>query len=764
MGSVSMRGASSALVVLVVLVVGLGASGLVRSPEARAADYHLGYRIGVAEGITASVSDQLVTSTTAAALGLGDATVRLEGLLFTTTLAGSLALDVLTPSLNHAAIASAAFSQTVPAAGARDTVSTFELGARYAGVRQRPTWGVALGGGWRFQSNGRLVEARDGSAPGTDGGDGLRPLSTFVAGGQIHTLDATTQLQLLREDWDGTFGLAWVFSHNGVFDLAPRPPGPQDSANRGPIIGPGANFARTNAGAFVRASTHVLTPSLSLRTRVGTSGVFIASAASTWTMPMQTWTSTIGRAGPIPVPKTLISVGALRYVRFVGRERQGQLGVQGSVTYGLRAPQDRATLLTVLDAPLERDSMITELAATWDAPLPWRVGMSMMVGAAQGWIFQPPLGTSRAVEDGAFETVRSAWEPIFGLTLSRTFEPVNANLAVTRRIGVGALGASAVVAEGASLTVGWQPRIYDRRAQLAAGVSVSRTRAVGRELFDVELTCRSLLDPTCPLGTVQLASDNHGFGANVSGALPVFSWGQFSGAATATYTGSWFDPDPSGYLRVNTGLAQEPFTTHMLLVTLDVSFGRGTPRELAPGEAEGRELSAFSADPATGSPLTSARLMRSGMLLDGTAGRRPGEAPMQDAGTRRAWMETQRALASDREARARAEAVRGSASIQEEGAEAEKKQAEERRAREEKRTRTFSEWPMDAKPLPEKEPSRAETDAKAREKKRDRKRGGGDEDEDDAPERKRGDEDDGDAEPDLDEDGDEPPDVPEPDR
>src|SRR5262249_32637085 len=143
---------------------------------------------------------------------------------------------------------------------------------------EQPTWGFALGGGYALGSNGRLGTASDGSVQGGGAGQTLpsgTQVGAFLLNGVTHTVNARTQLQLTHLRWDLSFLGTYVYNNNGIFTLAPGAPGAAPNL-----------LNSTNLGAFVQATTHTLSPSLTYRQRVGNSGTITTSALSIYTYPI----------------------------------------------------------------------------------------------------------------------------------------------------------------------------------------------------------------------------------------------------------------------------------------------------------------------------------------------------------------------------------------------------------------------------------------------------------------------------------------------
>jgi hypothetical protein len=226
----------------------------------------------------------------------------------------------------------------------------------------------------------------------------------------------------------------------------------------------------------------------------------------------------------------------------------------------------------------------------------------------------------------------------------------------------------------------------ERRLVTTAGVNVNRTRGVGQELFALPAEAT----------VVAAAFDNDGLGANLGMTLPVWSAGDLSVDAALAYN----------FNRVMVGL-QVPglppeLVTHVGLFTLRGLFGRGTAQGAvgAGGRTDADELDAFSADPRSGAPLITARLLRQGApMIDPTP--RPGAEATGRADSAQAYRQSLRQQGIEREARARAGAIESVGSYQDEERRALEREKAELQRRREERTRDFGEWPGEpAKPAP----------------------------------------------------------------
>ena len=308
------------------------------------------------------------------------------------------------------------------------------------------------------------------------------------------------------------------------------------------------------------------------------------------------------------------------------------MGLGVGATFNLRRPLVQVTNVFVDTAGNQREELVfapsetvgyaadtliyTAQATYFILVRALELGVTLSGGIAQPRLWQFPIGQGNG-EIFESPTVANI-EPIFSLALNRRFEPLDATLSVTRNVAVGGLGASAIVSENANLVLGYQIP-FSRRPDaltlnLAAGLTAARIRGAGREFL-----------PEIPAAAgnaallVAALTDNNNIGAVASAGMAILEQDPFRVNATLAYSFAYNDLNPRGV--DNAALVQESITTHNVILTLLGTFGRGAIQN-PPGDRA--ELDAFSRNPSTGSPLTSARLRNSGLSLEGTSGSAPG--------------------------------------------------------------------------------------------------------------------------------------------
>ncbi len=693
-------------------------------PGLATAQVVVGYQLGLTQSVGTTVGDDLNTQTLLAqqnqqnqanvnadnpggaaaqqpavnAETAGLTVSALQGVQLNTQATANLTLDIVTRTFNHGFVLGLAVGQLVPVgvpeseievageavdinAQLRERITTVQATATYLARLQLATWSLAMGANYAFGLNGRL---NNGASGGVGGGAGVGTLPAAQAGafafnGVTHTAGGLMQLQITKQRWDLVFGTNYTYSQNGIYTLAAGALGGQGQAGA----------AATNLGAFIPANLHAITPTLVTRARLGRRGLFTIDANTTYYVADEIQDdievladgTTIVTRGPPPPPETLINNLRLEYAHQFGRDRT--IGVDVQTTLSFRVGTD-AQGIELPGVGLATDSLIYTPRAFYRDTLPWELRINAAVGAAQATLFQAPLGGAGGDPD-AFEPVRSNWEPVGTLTLQRRLDPIDVTLVASRGVGVGARGASAIVAEAGALTFQHVADFGERRLVSNIGFNANRTQGVGQDLFQG-------FDANDPLVA---AFNNYGFGATAGFAMPILISGPFSVDGVLTYNFNWVNTDPND----TTGIP--PLLTHVGLLTIRAVFGRGTAQGAsgAGGRVDSDELDAFSANPATGAPLLTQRLLRQGAPLQ--TGERPGEAPAARRDSRQAYQQSIRQQRIEQEARERAGAMMGTGtSAQEEKRALEREKAEQEK-REEERSRDFGEWPSEAVPLPE---------------------------------------------------------------
>jgi hypothetical protein len=686
----------------------------IAAARAEASELRTGYQLGVAQsaGTTVTNNQDLIVESSAT-----PPAARLQGVTLTTNAGANVTLDMATNVLSHAAIAGASIGQILPfavpgaAVGAVDArVTTLQATAQYLGRVEQQGWGLAFGGGYALGSNGQLGTGADGSVQG--GGAGATvpgtQIGAFLVNGITHTVNARAQFQITQLRWDLTLLSTYVFARNGVFNLAPTIPG---STQASPSLG-----ASTNIGGFVQATTHTWTPLLTYRARVGESNLFSASAQSIFTMPLPPDDTTANVDGrtisihtPQPIAKTLYLNGSLAWLYNATIDRA--FGVRAISVFNLRDPTSALTEEPEKGGPVRPDALIYGGRALYIDLLPWRLRVNAEVGAAQPWIFQAPFG-QYVPFDAHFDRIRGKWTPIFTVTVQRFFEPITATLGVVRDVSVGALGASALVNETASLSLLYRFKVIGLHAELPAALSVgfnaNQRRGIGSEQFrQAPQPAPPPCDPTmlppgtpCPgaANALAVALDSRGFGANALASMRLYQEGDFALDTIVSYNFNWLDADPDGVQASADGtIGRRPFMTHIALVTFRGAWGRG-PLAAPPG---GAMLGPFATGQ-DGLPLGSTRLLSpDAPLLDNARGARPGLPANEQRDSIEVYERTREQLETERKAQQRIDAVRGNETLQEEERSSEEQQEKEREERRKRRLRTFRAQPREDEDAPQ---------------------------------------------------------------
>ena len=652
-----------------------------------------GYQVGATQSVGGTFGDnQLLLLQGPPQEGADAAQVRqLQGVLFNTAVNGNVTMDVVSSTWNHGLVLGVAATQIIPTLVPEDLpilgerITTLAANGTYLARLQQARWSLQLGAGYAFGLNGRLEAGADGSLQGNN--IGTLPAANagaFAFNGMTHALNGQTQLQLTRTRWDLTAAATYTYTQNGIYTLAGGPLGAPP--------GQGAQIG-TNLGAFVPANVHGITPALTYRQRLGSRGVFIGNLQSTYSIVDEVQDSvivsgvnTVVVPAPPPPPETLINSARLQYDHNFSPERT--FGVETSAIFGLRLPTD-AGGASIPGLTLSGDTLITTARAFYRDTLPWgNLRLTVGAGAAQAHMFQPPFGVGG--DPDLFDPIRSNWIPVFDVSLQRRFEPVDINLLVTRTVGVGALGASAVVVEGAALTFNHVLELRTRRLISTLGFTANRTEGVGRQLF------RGFPTDGDPAAAALLAAfDNVGLGLNAGMTMPLWTDGPVTVDGALAYNFNYIELAPSADLGI------DPLQTHTALFTLRAVWGRGTAQGAAGigGRTEADELDAFSANPRNGSPLVSSRLLRQGAPMM-ELGSRPGAPPEARRDSRQAYQQSLRQQQIEREARERMDIVQGVGSYQDEERRAQIAAEKELERRREERTREFGAWPSEDKPLP----------------------------------------------------------------
>lgn len=665
---------------------------VVLTPSLASGQTVVGYQVGLTQSAGGTFGDDLtqIQQRQQNPAQAGAEVQSLQGIQLNTTVTGNLTVDMIGNVASHGLVFGVAASQLLPfavpdtaQAALRQQLSTLAATATYLARVQQARWNFNLGGGYTFNLNGRLQSGADGSLQGGVGGGGTLPAASagaFAFNGISHTFNALTSLQLVRTRWDLTFGLNYTYTQNGVYSLAAGALGAQAQGGA----------AGTNVGAFIPANLHTISPQLAYRTRIGRRGNLNTSLITNVSLAQEirddvtvTGTVTTIVPGPPPPPQTIVNTALAEYA--YNFDEAQALGASLTGIFSLRLPTD-ARGVTLPGAGLGPDTLITTARVFYRDDLPWALRLEAGAGVAQAHLLQAPLGAPVAAED--FEAIHSDPQPIADLRLTRRFEPVDVVLAASRAVGVGALGASALVADAASLTFTYTGDFSDRRVVANLGFNAQRARGVGREAFEALGT-----DPR-----ITAAFNNQGFGLNAGLLIPLFESGGFFFDSALTYTFTYSDTDPQDVLGI------DPLRVHAGLFTLRGTWGRGTAQGAsgAGGASDSDELDAFSANPRDGSPLTTARLVQQGARNFDLPGQRPGQGQAEARrDSRQAYQQSLRQQKIEQDARDRSAAVQGTGSYQEEERRAQEREKKAAEAKEEERSRSFGEVPFESVPLPE---------------------------------------------------------------
>lgn len=701
------------------LVWGVPLLAVLLLPAPASAQLVLGYQLGVTQSVGTTLGDNLNTATFVAQQNRGNTqqdnpsqvqnpqtdfetsglTVSaLQGVQLNTNVTANVTVDMVTSTLQHGLVLGASVGQLIPLAvpsgeveqapgqtvdlnaQLRQRITTVQATATYLARIQQARWSLAMGANYAFGLNGRLDNGASGGVSGVGGGTlPAAQAGAFAFNGVTHTVGGQTQFQLNRQRWDLAVGAVYNYSQNGIYTLAAGALGAQGTTNA----------AATNLGAFIPVNLHTISPTAVARFRLGNRGLLTTDLGATYNRAAQILddvevqadgTTTVTRAPPLP-PETVINNLRLEYAHQVGAERN--VGITAVSVFSLRVATD-AQGEPQVGAGLAPDTLIYSARAFYQDRLPWELRVNASLGAAQANLLQAPLGAGAGNPDD-FSAVRSSWQPVAQVNLQRRFEPIDVTLTAARDVGVGALGASAIVTESGAFTLQHVLELGERRLITNLGVNGNRTQGVGRDQFVVA-------DPNSPIAA---AFNNYGFGVTAAMAMPIFASGPFAVDANLTYNFNWVNTDPDDV----TGIP--PLLTHVALLTLRAVLGRGTAQNAASvaGRTDADELDAFSANPRDGAPLLTQRLLQQGAPL--SVGDRPGQAPQARRDSRQAYQQSIRQQAVEREALERAGAAVGTGAYQEEEKRAQKAEEERQKKEEDRRSREFGGGQLESVPLPE---------------------------------------------------------------
>lgn len=641
---------------------------LISSPAS--AQTILGYQLGIVQSAGGTFGDP-INPLIIEGQDAGDAVQQIQGVQLNTTLVGNLTVDINSNSLQHGFVFGVAATQLLPfatpeeQAGLLDQqLTTLNANATYLARYTAARWRLQFGAGYNFGLNGRIPNGADGAVGAAAAGAILPEFQAgfFAFNAQTHALNAGLQYQLNRNRWDLQAALDYNYTINGLFTLA------AGGLGGGGGIGGGALGAGTNIGAFIPQNVHTITPQIQYRQRLTARDTITVNANSVLAITQEalddvditTATTTVIVPAVPALPATLINNLTVEYTHNPNQERQ--FGANATATYGMRVPTDQFAI-PIAGGGFRGDTIIWQVAALYRDTLPLQTRIQATAGVAQATLLLPPLGIAGNPDD--FDPVVSNLQPIFNVTLQRRFNPVEVALTAGRAVGVGAFGASALIADNAALTFTHVTE-WEMPLTTTVGFNVQRTKGVGAELFrNVNVN-----DP------IVVAFNNQGAGANVQLALPLYREDPLAFDLAGTYNYAYNDLDPND---VNPDIA--PIEQHVALLSLRGTFGRGAAQAAvgAGGRRDTDELDAFSADPRNGSPLITQRLLQQGAPVM-ERGDRPGLPPRQRRDSRQAYQQSLRQEALEREARERSDAIQGVGSYEDE----EKRRLEEEKKRQER--------------------------------------------------------------------------------
>ncbi|MEE2902291.1 MAG: hypothetical protein VYC39_08175 [Myxococcota bacterium] len=716
------------------------------SSRAQAQDFILGYQLGVVQGAGAGQSndpfqfdlDDQIENTLDQPL-----VSRFTGVNLSTQLTGNLTLDIPGRWLEQSFLAGASLDQQIPynapeqlRAELQQAQTSLVANGNYLLRHVRPTHGIALNLGYAFVQNGRLSNAGGGASssllaetlPGASAAGGVLTVTD-----DTHTANVELQLELTQQNWDLSIVPGYVFTDNGVFNLLDNgvPGGAADDFNlTGATCGGVPNLATTGTttpGCFILATVHDFSLRVENRIRLSRRHNLNTDAQMQWFIPRIPEEDQAQ-----PIQETLITEGNISYL--YNRVGVQNFGIGFNATYGLRSPENPFLLLgpevldsqesrSEFDESLRPDTFIYGVSFLYnDRYRLLELDLNLELGFAQANLLQPPIGALPAPEcpllggcqqdqliffsADDFAPIRAAIEPQFRLTLAREFEPFNLELVALREVGLGALGASALVTTGAGVNLRHALRLNNGEAIVTTlGTNIAELEPVGEDLF-------LGFDDVGQLAA-QLQNRVIAFNANIE--IPLFEVGDTLFDATFTYNYVYVDQDPTGELRdlqtqdagldnqvarvgnVGPPIPLSPTETHLGVLAVRGVWGRGS-LQTARGGGGGPPRDQFSQDPRTGGPLGSARLVNGDQpLLDGTAGRAPG-MPREATSARQRHQQQKRRLEESKKRVNRGRLLNQNKTAQQEREEADREEDRKRKESEEKRTRDFGDWPIEPPP------------------------------------------------------------------
>ena len=726
-----------------------------------AQDSLFGYQLGVVQGAAAGQSNdpfQFIDDMVLVDTLDGPLENRFTGFQLTTQVTANLTLDIPGRLFEQSLLAGAALDQQVPydvpedaREELRQAQTSIIANANYLLRHVRPTYGLALNVGYAFAQNGRLSSGPGSTLGGVatetiPGANSFNGLLTVTD--DTHTANAEAQIEITRRNWDLSIRPGYVYTDNGVFNLLDNgaPGGANDPAlNIGAVTCGGvpnlASTGTTTPGCFILASVHDVSLAVENRIRLTRRHNINSDLAIQWFVP-EIQEEELAQ----PIEETLITAANVSYL--YNRRGLQNFGISFNTLYGMRTPED--PFIFGADMPdqgvdseaftedLRPDSLIYGISLVYnDRYRGLELDLNLELGFAQATLFQPPIGALPAPEcpliagcDASefiifsaddFSPIRATIEPQVRLTLAREFEPFNLELIALREVGLGALGASALVTTGGALNLRHLLRFDNGEAMVTnLGLNLAEVKPVGQELF------LGFDD----IGQLSAQLQNRVFGVTAAIAIPLFQVGNTLFDATLDYNFAFVNQDPTGELRAiqeaNQGLDNqvdrignigppiplEPTQTHLAVLAIRGVWGRGslqTNRAGGGGGGGGPPRDQYGQDPRTGGPLGSARLLSNEEpLLDGTAGPAPGRRPEATSRGER-FRRSQRQKQLDKKSSSRGKLLNQNKTAQEEKKEAEQEEQDKQKEAKSKRTRDFGDWPVKPKAdEDEKEPEEPE--------------------------------------------------------
>jgi len=729
-----------------------------------AQDSFVGYQLGYVQGAATGQSndpfqfdnDMELTNNLDAPL-----TTRFTGYQFTSQVTGNLTLDIPGRLFEQSFLVGGAFDQQLPyqvpeeaREELRQRQSSVIANANYLLRHVRPTYGTALNLGYAFTQNGRLANGagsnqgglQDNTLPGASSLNGI-----FSISDNTHIANAEAQIEITKRQWDLSIRPGYVYTDNGVYNLLDNgPPGLADDTglNVGAVNCDGVIQLTTTGtntpGCFVLASSHDISFLVENRVRLDRRNNLNTEVNLQWFVPIPVEDDQI-----LPIPQTVIAEGNMEYLYNPTGRRSFGVSVGG--IYSLRSPEDpflfnpdgmqndqmpadpanpdempdtQMPTTPAISEELRADTLIYRGSLVYNDRIQVaELDVAVAAGLAQAVLYQPPLGALPAPQcfraggcasnddlvvytADHFSPIRAELEPEVRINLVRQFEPFNLELTLLREVGVGALGASALVTTGGAFNLRHVLRLGDTRGLVTnVGVNYADVKTVGQDLF---LGFEDINEWAAQL-------ENRVLGINATLAVPLFEIGGMVVDANLTYNFAYIDQDPTGDLRriseaaraENTQVARignigppvplQPTQTQIGLLTLRMVWGRGTLQTgsaaLGGGGGGGRGADQYGQDPRTGNPLGSARLVDGDQpLLDGTAGPAPGVPPDAKSDKER-FNRSQRQKKINNKASSRGQIVNQNKTAQQEADDAKKAEEEKQKKAKEKRSREFGEWP-----------------------------------------------------------------------